>query len=439
MGSPDINAGIDSYGTGNFFLNNIVTQHIYFHQPGQQIWCRHINTENLDTVNVWNMGGRLWLLGHKTERGRIKLKTTGGGETELLGAHNYSTHYPKVFPWFLVENSKLSIAGARETNYNQAQYEDYVMEIRGADTLVLKRLECPEGGAGAGRVIPVFCGYASGLPSPPAVQNLWVEDTVTSYYLTWEEGDPGNLDFYNLYLAEYSGGPYTKQSNFLINNEFIYHPSGPGDHYFMVTQVDTNGIESEASNEVMVSVPDYPAPAVPGGLTADYQNGIVTLNWEANTEYYLGSYKVYRAPDPPVIWIEKANISPVITSYHDPGPVAGAINHYAVSALTIFNKESAKSEMVTVDLTLGIGPVSGPPGGNARVYPNPAGERLNIELSSTGRIRFELYSIMGQLIHEGDLDGGRALLDLSACPAGIYLLKLKQSTGASVHKIRVIK
>jgi hypothetical protein len=420
---------VDSYGTGDFFLNNIVTRNLCFHQPGQHIWCRHINTESGDTVNVWNKGARLWLMGHKTERGNVKVKTSHGVETELLGAHNYSTSSEKVDPWMLVVDASLSVAGARETNYGGYTYGDYVMEIRGNDTLVLKKSDAPNGGAGGGKLIPVFCGYESGLPSPPALKNLQVRDSSLAYYLTWNEGDPSGLAFYNLYYAQGSGGPYTKITNDHHDTGYIYQPDAPGDYYFVVTQVDINSMESPHSNEVWITVPDYDRPAAPAGLQAGYDNGAVTLNWDPNPEYYVVCYNVYRAMAPGVAWIEIAT-GITDTVFVDSSLMEGMVYHYHVTALTIFDKESQPSTGVIIDPSTGMWP-DAMALSNDRIYPNPAREVLTIKLHrSPDRSDYiEIFSAKGRKMsrYEGvqlDLLANSVHLPVQHLAPGIYSIRI---------------
>lgn len=59
----------------------------------QDVWARQFNLENWDgdgsEAQVHNIGGRLWVLGFKTEGPAPFIETSHGGRTELLGAYNY--------------------------------------------------------------------------------------------------------------------------------------------------------------------------------------------------------------------------------------------------------------------------------------------------------------------------------------------------------------
>ena len=99
---------------GDVFLDDVVGSP--FHFKKQHVWARQFNQEN-DTdkekypAKILNEGGDLWILGLKTERAGINLKTTRGGRTELLGAYILGTGKEKGAA-FASEDSAVSYAGA---------------------------------------------------------------------------------------------------------------------------------------------------------------------------------------------------------------------------------------------------------------------------------------------------------------------------------------
>ncbi|CAN5597556.1 hypothetical protein BH09VER1_BH09VER1_20170 [soil metagenome] len=86
--------------SGKLFLEDVFLPGWKFQK--QQVWARQLNSENPDGAGivpqVSNAGGRLWILGFKTEGPAPFLATIDGGTTELLGAYNYisATNAPKV-------------------------------------------------------------------------------------------------------------------------------------------------------------------------------------------------------------------------------------------------------------------------------------------------------------------------------------------------------
>ena len=102
---------------------------------GQDVYARQLNVEN-DTVNVTNDGGRLWILGLKTEKDATVIRTTGGGATEVLGALVYkqTAEATGATPIFEVVDASLSVAGFKELNYNGTPYTVKLRETRGGVT-----------------------------------------------------------------------------------------------------------------------------------------------------------------------------------------------------------------------------------------------------------------------------------------------------------------
>jgi hypothetical protein len=94
--------------------------HLY-QEAGSTVWARHYNTEQGPRqlgINTRNDGGRLWILGLKTEATSTKVATLNGGQTEILGVHNYNTSGVKDdVAFFLVKDATLSVAGYREVHF----------------------------------------------------------------------------------------------------------------------------------------------------------------------------------------------------------------------------------------------------------------------------------------------------------------------------------
>jgi hypothetical protein len=120
------------------FLEDEVT---YFKpQFPVRMWARHLNSEvqpEGDT-NVYNNGGRYWILGYKTE-GRATLAiTVDSGRTEILGSLVYPASgfaAGNTLPAFKVKDACFSVTGLTRTSYaGNGWYGISVQETQGIDT-----------------------------------------------------------------------------------------------------------------------------------------------------------------------------------------------------------------------------------------------------------------------------------------------------------------
>lgn len=106
-----------------------------YQEAGSSVWARQWNTERGPQqvgVNTRNDGGRLWILGLKTEAVSTKVATLRGGRTEVLGVHNYNcTGVKDDTPFFLVEGGVLSVAGYREVCFVGAWWKVPVRAVLG--------------------------------------------------------------------------------------------------------------------------------------------------------------------------------------------------------------------------------------------------------------------------------------------------------------------
>jgi len=72
---------------------------------------------------------------------------------------------------------------------------------------------------------------------------------------------------------------------------------------------------------------------------------------------------------------------------------------------------------------------------NANVYPNPATEIINIEISDMSyKYKAELYDGSGKLVYADNLTG-KSDINISQLPAGVYYLKIFNDHGSVLKKI----
>ena len=160
-------------GAGPLFLENVTAAHWFF-GGDQQVWARQYNAES-STPKITNDGGRLWILGLKTEGGNTVIETRSGGKTELLGGLLYPAGpVNSADVAFLSVDSEVSLSFATVAYSADADYKTHIREIRGGTPQTLGRGQLT--GRGVGVVVPLYStGSATPLatPSPPSALEAW--------------------------------------------------------------------------------------------------------------------------------------------------------------------------------------------------------------------------------------------------------------------------
>lgn len=158
-------ASLESYrntkrGTGDLFLEDVtfIRTSGLMETSWQNVWARSLNIEAATTTEakITNRGGKLWILGLKTENPGTIIKTTDRGLTEVLGGFVYvnqnipNTNPPQ--PQYINKDSQMSIL-TRSQVFKQTGYEVLVKEVKDGKTTNLTNSD-----RGAGRVFP-YIGY----------------------------------------------------------------------------------------------------------------------------------------------------------------------------------------------------------------------------------------------------------------------------------------
>lgn len=129
---------LQGVSSGPVFLENVVGK---FRFANQSVWARQLNTEPEGTKLI-NEGGRLWILGLKTERGGTLVDTTSGGASEIIGGLCYTTTPGGSAPMFRAVGSDLSVS-IGEVAYGVQPFQILVQEVRGSRTRNLTRGQAP--------------------------------------------------------------------------------------------------------------------------------------------------------------------------------------------------------------------------------------------------------------------------------------------------------
>ena len=134
-----IGMNVEGHGSGDLFLDDFCG-HLSLEKPGQSAWCRQLNIEHSGTM-CRNNGGRLWILGMKTERIGTVIETVNGGITDAAGIFLYSNQgWDEKVPAFIVVNSTATLAGINERNFNRRPVTLWVRETQDGETREMREL-----------------------------------------------------------------------------------------------------------------------------------------------------------------------------------------------------------------------------------------------------------------------------------------------------------
>ncbi|HCN28639.1 MAG TPA: hypothetical protein DIT64_07705 [Verrucomicrobiales bacterium] len=128
---------VEGNGSGDIFLDDYCGR-LNLNAKGQSAWCRQLNTEH-DGVMCRNNGGRLWILGMKTEKIGTIIETVGGGITDVSGVFIYANRgWEPDLPAFICHDSTLTLSGINDRNYSQRPIVIWTRETQKGETRDLK-------------------------------------------------------------------------------------------------------------------------------------------------------------------------------------------------------------------------------------------------------------------------------------------------------------
>lgn len=122
---------------GELYFEDFVTHNLRLGQ--QTVWARQLNVENEGT-HIENDGGRLWILGYKTERGGTLLESRRGGQSEILGGFSYTTTAGKLAPMFVTEDASI-FTFFNEVCFNGDPFAVRIKETRKGESKILTKDE----------------------------------------------------------------------------------------------------------------------------------------------------------------------------------------------------------------------------------------------------------------------------------------------------------
>ena len=105
---------------------------------------------------------------------------------------------------------------------------------------------------------------------------------------------------------------------------------------------------------------------------------------------------------------------------------------------TIFLLKIGPDEMYPTTSTTGFSPVVNVEEKistiDAKVYPNPAQEWLQVELPTNDAGNYQLMGFPGQIVREGTISGKKTI-EVSDLPSGVYLLQISTPNGKAINRI----
>ncbi len=91
--------------------------------------------------------------------------------------------------------------------------------------------------------------------------------------------------------------------------------------------------------------------------------------------------------------------------------------------------------VVTTDLITGVS--SNMNDNIIDVYPNPSSSLVNVYIDKFEKTQLQIININGQVVFEKQVNENNTLLNVSSYTKGVYIIKIKNETGVSIHKLVV--
>lgn len=261
-------------GTGDVFIEDIVSninsQWVF---GDHNTWARQLNIESRNGLtHLVNNGGKLWVLGYKTEQYGVLLENKNNAQAEILGSFVYSVGEAYPGPMVVNENSDLTFIMG-EAHYAGDPYDTLVLETKNGESAVLMNTSVPRRGAAS--IIPLFSARSSENIVLEAPENLMATSmSGKKISLTWEENITTETGF--SIERRLAGGNFAEigtvdanvtaytDTGLVAGTEYIYRVRGYSDDGYSPY---TNEASAEAV-EVGIDISDatgkikiYPNPA----------------------------------------------------------------------------------------------------------------------------------------------------------------------------------
>jgi fibronectin type 3 domain-containing protein len=233
-----------------------------------------------------------------------------------------------------------SPAGGRLEN-GLVRYEIPAAPWVGKDVVVAVRVASPNGRKSDWSRLVVL----SVVQPPAAPHDLKPENVAEGVRLTWSGSGPA----YRVFRRTEADSGFVVAAN-TESPEYLDRSTEYGKPVLYVVQAivktGTSEVESELSEQKVITPVDVFPPAVPAGLAAVPTVGSIELAWDRDTEPDLAGYRIYRAgPEGEFVKIGETAETP---SYSDKQVESGKQYRYAVSAFDKSGNESKQSVPIEV-------------------------------------------------------------------------------------------
>ena len=261
--------------------------------------------------------------------------------------------------------------------------------------------------------------------------------------IVWEKTPDEGIDHYNVYRENVLIGEVAGNDLSIFRDSVADPKKRP--YLYQLSVVDTCGNESELS--------PYHKPIF---LQYTGSTGGVNLEWDKyeieGETVDFESYTIYRGSDSTALLPLEENIPVVIPVYtdNDPGAldqkyfyrIAGALSTPCYPSAgkkaddPILSAMSNHDDNKITELHESI--MDTYPGRGMFIYPNPATDRVTVELPNGRSADFQLQitDLTGKVVTELDhIKGSKIELNLGSLTGGLYFVELK---GSGIHKQKLI-
>ena len=156
LGMNETNPVTKARGSGDLFIEDSAFGG-GLNIEGGNVWARQLNPEGeRHDLKIDNAGGKLWILGLKTEGDKLLINTRDGGRTEVIGGFIYANknHDPDKVMFKIDDTSAMSFTVGEWVIRKQPF--DLVEQTHDGVTKRLEHGDAP--GRGEGSMIPLFVG-----------------------------------------------------------------------------------------------------------------------------------------------------------------------------------------------------------------------------------------------------------------------------------------